>query len=40
VYYQLTGDTRRRWGTITSSFEGREGQGRVENATVALYKIS
>jgi hypothetical protein len=40
IYYELTGDASRRWGQIAATFAGRDGQGRVEHASVALYKVS
>jgi hypothetical protein len=40
IYYELTGDTSRRWGQIASTFSGGDGQGRVEHATVSLRRTS
>ena len=40
IYYELTGDENRRWGQIAATFNGRDGQGRVEHATVALRRTS
>jgi hypothetical protein len=36
IYYELTGNANKRWGEIDSSFNGHDGQGRVEHATVSL----
>jgi len=36
IFYELKGDANRRWGEVTSSFSGGDGQGRVENASVSL----
>jgi len=40
VFYELTGDANKRWGEITSSFNGHDGGGRVEHATVSLQRVA
>jgi hypothetical protein len=39
IFYELVGDSGRRWGEIASPFSEREGQGRVEHASVSIRKL-
>jgi hypothetical protein len=39
IFYELRGDSVRRWGEVASAFSGRDGQGRVEHASVSIRKL-